>query len=442
MIGALPRRRLRVALGCVLVIAAAVAAGVRPSAQNAVPASPRPATPTDFYYFGNERIPLVRSANEAVVEFVPGSANEQRRAIQSLLPSADVSREIQTEGRAFQLVTLPSDGVAALGAPQAQAESLSDRLRSLNNVRFAAPVYLNPATGKRMLPTNEIIVKLRPGGSREELNERAASLGLQVVEPMWRTEDEFVLRLLDAAGDPLAGARALHESGAVQWAEPNFIQEYQKSEVPNDPRFSNQWHLRNTGQGGGYPGADAGLTSAWDLEPGKWDIVIAVIDDGVDLGHEDFSPSMFINAGDGVNGIDDDGNGLVDDFSGWDFVGNDNDAFPSSAEDNHGTAVAGVAAARGNNNIGVSGACRHCQIVSIKVVTGSGFASSSALGNAIRYASTIADVINNSWGGGAPSSAIQSAIQFATTTGRGGKGSSCSLRLGTAQAAMSLSRRA
>ncbi len=417
-----PHRGRRLVLACVIA-ASAAAIVVRPAAQTSATAPQDRDVLRDFYYFGNQRIALIKSETDAVVEFVPGAANDNRRAITGLMPSARVDRNILSAGRTFELVTLSPDATARdLGTPQPQDASLAERLRSLNNVKFVAPIYLHPVTRKRLLPTDEIIVRLRLGGTREELDELAASFGLEVVEPMWHTQDEFVLRLLDGAADQLAMARALHESGAFEWAEPNFIQEYEKSEIPNDPRFGNQWHLRNIGQGGGAWGADAKLTAAWDIEPGKYEIVIAVIDDGVDFGHEDFSPSMFINGADPPNGSDDDRNGLVDDYSGWDFVGNDNDAHPSAAEDNHGTAVAGVAAARANY-IGGRGACPPCQIMSIKVVTGPSFATSSTLGNAIRYASTMADVLNNSWGGGAPSSAIQSAIQFATTTGRGGKGS-------------------
>ena len=120
--------------------------------------------------------------------------------------------------------------------------------------------------------------------------------------------------------------------------------------------------------------------------------------------------------------IDDDGNTYVDDVHGWDFSNNDNDSNPMDPLDNHGTAVAGVAAARGNNALGVSGACQQCRILPVKVFS-PGAASTTAFANAIRYAATFADVINNSWGGGSPSAALQSAILFANTNGRGGKGS-------------------
>jgi subtilisin family serine protease len=197
------------------------------------------------------------------------------------------------------------------------------------------------------------------------------------------------------------------------------VQEYQRFFLPNDPGFNQQWHLHNTGQGRGNPAADVDAPEAWELERGSADIVIAIIDNGVQIEHPDLATNIFTNPREiPGNGIDDDGNGYVDDVHGWDFAADDNDPRPSAPDDNHGTAVAGVAAAVGNNGIGVSGVCPNCKILPVKI----NFVSDAKLAEAIRYAASLADVLNNSWGGGAPSPVIQSAIRDATTTGRGGKG--------------------
>ena len=150
------------------------------------------------------------------------------------------------------------------------------------------------------------------------------------------------------------------------------MQEYQRFDVPNDTLFANQWHLNNTGQGGGVPGADSKLVTAWDINPGSSNIVIAVVDDGMDKVHEDLAASVFINSADPVNGVDNDGNGKIDDVSGWDFSNNDNNVQPTAAADNHGTSVSGVSAARGNNALGVSGACRACRILPVKIFENAG----------------------------------------------------------------------
>ncbi|WP_460035073.1 S8 family serine peptidase, partial [Methylothermus subterraneus] len=182
--------------------------------------------------------------------------------------------------------------------------------------------------------------------------------------------------------------------------------------------FPFQWHLDNQAS----PQADVDAPQAWDIERGNANVVIAVIDDGVELNHPDLRDNIFRNLRESLNGQDDDGNGLTDDLWGWDFLAGDNDPNPSFLFDNHGTAVAGVAAARGNNSLGVSGVCPFCRILPVRIGFDLFFTDVKAA-NAIRYASSLADILNNSWGGGAPSSVIHSAIQYAANFGRGGKGS-------------------
>ena len=130
--------------------------------------------------------------------------------------------------------------------------------------------------------------------------------------------------------------------------------------VPNDPLFTNQWHLRNTGQTGGTVGADANVTPAWDTVRGTG-VVIGIVDDSLE--HDpDLIDNRWTNSDEiAGNGIDDDSNGNVDDVHGWDFVNGDSD--PSNNSYGYGTAVAGVAAARGNNDIGVSGAAPNASLV-------------------------------------------------------------------------------
>jgi subtilisin family serine protease len=368
--------------------------------------------PDDFYYYNGDRIPLARSETELVVKVRPGAASV------TLPASMQVVTEIHSEGRTFQLVS-----VAGAATDHAALGRALDHFSADTDVEFAGHVYLHSPTQMHILTTDEIVVKLRPGGTKIELETIAASLQLTIEKLLWGTSDEYVLRLDNPNGDPLEKAKLLYESKRFQWAEPNFIRQYQKFSTPNDPLFGQQWHLHNTGQGGGVPGADVKAPAAWNVTTGSSAITIAVIDDGAEMTHEDLAANIFTNPGEiAGNGIDDDHNGFVDDVHGWDFSNNDNDPSPASVDDNHGTAVSGVAAARGNNATGVSGACQNCKILPVKIFSPD-YAGDTAVATAIRYAATFADVINNSWGGGGPSATLQSAIQTATTSGRGGKGS-------------------
>ncbi|RPI73843.1 MAG: hypothetical protein EHM47_05180, partial [Ignavibacteriales bacterium] len=128
-----------------------------------------------------------------------------------------------------------------------------------------------------------------------------------------------------------------------------------RSTIPNDPQFNQQWALNNTGQTGGLNDADIDAPEAWDFSTGGLTslgdtIVVAIVDGGCDLNHQDLNYWINWNEISG-NGIDDDGNGYIDDYRGWNAY-NNNGNVPSSS---HGTHVSGIAGASGNNNIGVSG---------------------------------------------------------------------------------------
>ncbi len=124
------------------------------------------------------------------------------------------------------------------------------------------------------------------------------------------------------------------------------------TEAPNDPHFKYLWAFSNTGQYGGTPGADINLLNAWTLETGNSDVVVAVIDGGIDIQHPDLVSNLWINTNEiPNNGIDDDDNGFIDDVNGYGFGDNSNVIYPEY----HGTHVAGTIAATSNNGIGVSG---------------------------------------------------------------------------------------
>lgn len=186
----------------------------------------------------------------------------------------------------------------------------------------------------------------------------------------------------------------------------------QVTRTPNDPQFGDQYALNNTGQfvpglGLGTSGADSSLVSAWDVTIGTRANVIAVIDTGVDLSHPDLVQNLWRNPGEiAGNGIDDDGNGFVDDVFGWDFGDNNNN--PNDDVVGHGTAVAGVIGAVGNNGLGVTGVNWNVSIMALKIADRFGALSTAAIVGAHDYATMMIQrgvnivASNNSYGGFAP----------------------------------------
>ncbi|MDZ7269119.1 MAG: S8 family serine peptidase [candidate division KSB1 bacterium] len=234
--------------------------------------------------------------------------------------------------------------------------------------------------------------------------------------------DIFVVR--DTTGKEVnALVEELQSRPGVVYAEPNYL--YYASEIPNDPQFGQLWGLHNTGQNGGTADADIDAVEAWEVQKGSAEVLVAVIDTGVDYRHPDLSANMWTNPGEDPwadpndprsgNGIDDDNNGYIDDWRGWDFVNRDNDPFDDNL---HGTHVAGTIGAVGNNGAGVVGVNWNVRIMPLKFLGSGGSGSLSDAVEAITYAARFgAHVMNNSWGGGGRSQALEDAIKFANQQG-------------------------
>ena len=209
-------------------------------------------------------------------------------------------------------------------------------------------------------------------------------------------------------GNALTVAKGCSQDSMVAFAEPNYV--YKASELPNDPRLSDLWGLQNSND------VDIDAPEAWELEKGSSDVIVGVIDTGVDYTHEDLRDNMWRNpgeSGDGkeTNGVDDDANGYVDDVYGWDFVSNDNDPMD---DNQHGSHVAGTIAAVGNNGVGVVGVNWDASVMALKFLDGNGSGSAADAISAILYAAENgAHIQNNSWGGGGFSQSLQDAIEFA-----------------------------
>ncbi len=221
--------------------------------------------------------------------------------------------------------------------------------------------------------------------------------------------------------------RRAKEDPRVEYAEPDYLV-YAMDTVPNDPFFTQLWGMSKAGcsicdPGFETPNIDA--TRAWDITTGSDDIVAVVLDTGVDLQHEDLSDNAWVNPREiAGNGVDDDGNGFVDDVNGWNFFDGTNKTFRDNGEDFHGTHVAGSIGAVGNNGRGVTGVAWHVKIMSLKFLGGSqGKGSTSNAVRGINYAIDMRNrgvnvrVINASWGGGSDSQALRQAIADANNAG-------------------------
>jgi len=216
-------------------------------------------------------------------------------------------------------------------------------------------------------------------------------------------------------GRTLEAVTALAERADVLYAEPNYIYQPSQTNMPNDPHYThpNMYGLRTIG-----------APQAWDITQGSSSVVVGVVDGGIDTQHEDLRDNLWVNPGETPgNGIDDDGNGRVDDVNGFNFVNNNGQVFVSANDDDHGTHVAGTIGARGNNGVGVTGVNWQVGLMSLKVCSASGCPNSAILG-AYEYARRMKvekginlRALNNSYGGPGFSQSARDAIQRLSDAG-------------------------
>ncbi len=194
--------------------------------------------------------------------------------------------------------------------------------------------------------------------------------------------------------------------------------------IPDDPLFAPgpsgyQWSLRNTGAAAGsVPGADIDAVDGWDAAGDPPEVVVAVVDTGMQYTHPDLAPRMWSNPGEVPgNGVDDDGNGYVDDVRGWDFLGDDAGVDDHPIVDAHGTHVAGIVGASRGDGVGMAGVAPNARIMPLKFIGAGGGFTSDAIA-AIEYAvAEDARVVNMSFGGDAYSPALCDAIAWAAERG-------------------------
>ena len=247
-----------------------------------------------------------------------------------------------------------------------------------------------------MILVPEFRVQFKPDVTEVEINEYNKKHGVEIVAEHDLGHNSYLLAPEeDNDKDALELANIYHRSRLTHYSEPAWAFTIPSAAIPDDTFYSEQWGL-----------SKMGLPSAWRINSGDPSIKIAIVDEGVQTNHPDLSGKI---------------------VTPYDAVGNDNNQNPN-AWDSHGTACAGIAAASTNNNRGIAGVAPDCKIIPIRIAYTTGprsnwITNTTWIARGIRVAAIRkADVISNSWGGGPYSNAIRAALQFAQTSGRGGKG--------------------
>lgn len=290
---------------------------------------------------------------------------------------------------------------------------------------------LNAESGgkKTSYKIQEVLVKFKPEIKEFTKKSVRDELGAELVKTVQSIQIEHWR--LPATITTDEALKYLNRLSSIEHVEPNYL--YRPFMVPNDIYFNKQWILQNTGQyingNRGSSGADISATEAWKIETGSSDIIIAVIDSGVAYDHPDLIHNVWTNNDEIVdNNFDDDMNGYVDDIHGWDFVNDENNPSDYSRDlysDGHGTHVAGIIGAQGNNGIGVCGIMWNVQIMPLQVFDL--FETSSFIGaiiqniniiNAIAYAvDNGAWIINCSFGSYLDSQFQYDVLEYANQNG-------------------------
>ncbi|MCF3568599.1 Ig-like domain-containing protein [Planktothrix agardhii 1807] len=278
--------------------------------------------------------------------------------------------------------------------------------------------------------SDRVIVKLKPGANSNEISNLQAQIGVTKVSTasqlgidIWQIPSGTVEKIISTyKNDPRFEyiepdyIITLEDTSKTRNPEESLSIITPQATTPNDPGYSQLWGLNNTGQSGGTADADIDAPEAWDIQKGNQNLVIGVIDTGVDYDHPDLSANIWTNPGEiAGDGIDNDSNGYIDDVRGWDFAYNDNNPMDVHG---HGTHVAGTIAGKGNNGVGVTGVAWNAKIMPLKFLNDSGSGSTSNAILAINYATAKGvKLTNNSWGGGGYSQALYDAINTAGQQG-------------------------
>jgi subtilisin family serine protease len=292
-------------------------------------------------------------------------------------------------------------------------------LSMLFNQAFAEVSMSGPRLGAAANDTNsyksgQVLVKTIGDFHGDELDDLLRSIGghpikhFSLVPGLSLIEYDDSLAIEDVID-------AFNRSERVEYAEPDY---YYRAAVQLDPRFPEQWSFENSGQNGGLVDADINASSMWELSSGNQNVVVGVIDTGINYNHLDLAANLWHNLSEiPANGIDEDQNGYVDDFYGINAINDNGNPFDDNA---HGSHVSGIIGAKGNNALGVVGVAQNVQIASCKFLNAIGSGATSDAIQCLQYFANLkrralnpVNIIatNNSWSGSSKSSALSDAIK-------------------------------
>ncbi len=308
------------------------------------------------------------------------------------------------------------------------------------NILTVFSVLLLSLSHAQEFEKNQLVIKIKKGFFSKQKFDAAKNItGIQSLDqlnqnnvirkmvPIGRIEDTTSLLLeFNSDTDVVSVLKIYGENPAIDFAEPNYIAHGAGvkgadtfSTFPNDSYFlSRQWGLYNNGtfSASGMTtatDADVDMELAWDVETGNPNMIIAVSDSGLNMSHEDIAARVWSKPAEIIDGIDNDGNGLIDDYRGWDWVNNDNNP---TDDHGHGTNCSGIIGSIANNGKGYAGVNWNSKIMPLKVLNSSNSATYAAMANSLYYAvDNGAKVVSMSIGGSSTSSLIANAISYMKT---------------------------
>ena len=281
-----------------------------------------------------------------------------------------------------------------------------------SEVRFVGPapeaVHAEQADARPTTVPGELIVTFAKGAGPAQRARAHAGAGTTVTGRGTGAAAGLERVRVDTGVSAASAVARYRTQPGVVAVQPNYVYRVAAAPAPNDPGYTRQWGLENSGAYGGKADADIDVLRAWEKSTGAG-VVVAVTDTGVDLDHPELAGRLWTNPGEiAGNGLDDDANGFIDDVHGYDFHARDAD--PSDT-DGHGTHVAGVIAAETGNALGVAGVAPGARIMALRSLSTTGGDTLNSA-NAIAYAAEMgADIVNASWGSSERDTALENVIK-------------------------------